>query len=151
MAPVRLTSDADLKTQVRSMTDYSTAVLSATKLDEVVATAKAELMAEVGDTTLTFYGDINAERALFWTTCLFTKIKAGELDGVPMSLGDIEFDALRMQGEYGSGAVVWLQNAQQYTNRLATSNDAARYGVRSIDRGESRSYGGDDSGTLGGS
>ena len=145
--PVRLSNDADLLTQARSITDYDATMLPDADFKEVVATAKAELMAEVGDTTLTFYGDIDAERALLWTTCLFAKVKAGELDGVAMSLGDMDLESRAMGGEYGSGPVLWLKNAERYINKLAMSqSETARFAIRSVNRGESRAYGGDDSG-----
>lgn len=150
--PVRLSDVDDLLTQARAITDFDTTVLSDDKFKEVVATAEADIMAEVGDETLTFYGNMDAERALLWATCLFAKVKAGELDGVAMSLGDIDLDSRPMEGEYGSGPVMWLKNAQKYLNRLAvTQSDTARFGSTRVDRGESRKYGSerDTSGTFG--
>lgn len=143
--PVRLATDADLKVQVRATTDYDALVLADGDLDEVVATAKAEVMGEAGTGSITFYGDLNAERALFWTTCLFCKIRAGEIEGVPMSLGDIDIESLTAGGEYGSGPVLWLQNARNYSRRI--TDGGARYGIRSLTRGGTRNYGDERDGT----
>lgn len=134
-------SDSELKGEVRELTDYtSTSVLSADALTEVFNIAKRDIQGEANTTISDWYADLDSENALFWTACLFTKIKAGEIDGVPMSLGDIDYDTLRAAGQTGGDKpLIWYQKAQQYSARLTDSG--GRFGQARISRGQSRAYG----------
>lgn len=138
-------TDDELQSEVRELTDYTdTTTLSDSALDEVFDIAKRDIQSEANTTISTWYDDLDKENALFWTACLFTKVKAGELDGVPMSLGDIDYGSLKAAGEGSQDKpVIWYEKAKRYTDCLVSGG--GRFAVRSIDRGGSRQYG-DDSG-----
>lgn len=135
------TTDTELKEQVREMTDYTnTTQFSPSALTEVFKIAKRDIQAEANTTVDDWYSDLDNENALFWTACLFTKIKAGEIEGANMALGDIEYESLKAGGDgYQSDPLVWYEKAKRYTDRLVDSG--GRFGSTRIDRGQSRKYG----------
>lgn len=134
-------NDTTLKSEVRSLTDYtSTEILSDSQLEEVFDIAKRDIRGEANTNITSWYGDLNKENALFWTACLFTKIKAGELDGVPMSLGDIDYESLKAAGNRSDdNPVIWYEKAQNYTKRLRS--DGGKFASTRVNRGQSRKYG----------
>lgn len=134
-------TDQELQDEVRDITDYTDAVLPDSKLSSVVATAKREVQG-VADTNISdWYTDRDAELALFWTTCLFCKIKAGELDGVAMSLGDMETESLKSAGDAEDDKpVIWFERAMRYSRRKTP--EGGSFGHRSMAR-TGRSYGSD--------
>lgn len=87
------TDDASLKAEVRAITDYDTGILTNTELQSVLDVAKRELQSNKNNTTLDFYGDIRAERTLFWLTCIFSKVKSGEIDGGSFSISELEVES----------------------------------------------------------
>lgn len=137
-------TESELKDQVRELTDYtSTGAFSADALSSVFEIAKRDIQAEANTTVDSWVDNEsdNAENALFWTACLFTKIKAGEIGGVPMSLGDIDLDSLKASGDaVDDSAVIWYEKASTYTDRLIEKG--GRFGVTRVNRpGTNRSYG----------
>jgi hypothetical protein len=138
-------TESELQTQVRELTDYTdTQVFSENSLDAIFDIAKRDIQAEADvtiDSWVTTNGTNDAENALFWTACLFTKIKAGELAGVPMSLGDIDVETLKVKGEgFESTPVVWYEKANSYTSRLIEKGSG--YAITRVNRrGQARSYG----------
>jgi hypothetical protein len=134
-------TDDELQNEVRELTDYtSTSVFSESALDEVFEIAKRDIQGEANTTINSWYDDLDKENSLFWTACLFTKIKAGELDGVPMSLGDIDYDSLKSSGSRAdSKPMIWYEKAKRYTDRLVSSG--GRFASTRINRGQSRKYG----------
>lgn len=134
------TDDTTLMAEVRLLTEYNTAIISDADLTSLVSLAKAELEAKVGVSDLVFYGNPPAERSLFWLTCLFAKIRAGELDGMEMEIGDVRSAPLRVDGEeQQSTAVVWRAEFNSYFSRLLTEIGGA-VASRSIAR-PNRTYG----------
>lgn len=135
------TSDTELRSQVRKLTDYTSKTnLTEEALGDVFDIAKRDIQGEANRSIDGWYTDRNTENALFWTACLFTKIKAGELDGVPMSLGDIDYDTLKSAGNRkDENPVIWYEKAQRYIRRLEP--ESARFASTQIDRGQSRAYG----------
>jgi len=84
------TTDSELITEVRALTDYPSDVMSDAEVQELIDIGKEELRAQFSNPSYTFYtGDQSADRALFWFTCLGTKIKAGEIGSVNLEVGDI--------------------------------------------------------------
>lgn len=92
------TDDASLKAEVRAITDYDTGIFTDAELQGVVDIAKRELQSNKNDASLDFYGDLRAERTLFWLTCLFSKVRAGEIDGGSFSISELKVDS----GEEGN-------------------------------------------------
>lgn len=87
------TDDASLKTEVRAITDYDSGILTTSDLQEVLNIAKEELRANKNDGSLDFYGDIRAERTLFWLTCIFAKVKTGEIDGATFEISELQVES----------------------------------------------------------
>lgn len=98
--------DATLKAEVRVITDYPSTLLSDPDLQSVVDLAKRELAADLSNDSIDWYGNLSAERALFWLTCIFCKAKTGELDAPNFSLGELK---VRPPGE-DSRAGIWFDN-----------------------------------------
>ena len=86
------TDDTTLKAEVRAITDYDEGILSDPDLQEVVGIAKREIQSNKNNPDLDFYGDIRAERTLFWLTCIFTKVKGGEIDGGSFSISELDVE-----------------------------------------------------------
>jgi hypothetical protein len=84
------TTDSELITEVRALTDYPQEVISDSEMQELVDIGKQELQARFNQPGYAFYtGDHSADRALFWFTCIAAKVKAGEIAGVNLEVGDI--------------------------------------------------------------
>lgn len=98
--------DTTLKAEVRALTDYGQAIISGDDLQEVVDITKRELHADIGDDTVDLYANLNSERALFWLTCIFCKVKSGELDGVSFSIGELDVDSYNPH----TGVGLWIDN-----------------------------------------
>jgi hypothetical protein len=85
--------DTTLKAEVRAITDYDAGILDSDSLQELVEIAKRELESNKNASDLDFYGDIRAERTLFWLTCIFLKVKAGEIDGGSFSISELDVES----------------------------------------------------------
>lgn len=136
-------TESEFKTQVRELTDYSSQVLSDDSLDALIGIAKRDIQTEAEVTVDLWIGDdvSDEENALFWTTSLYVKIKAGELEGVPMSLGDIDVETMKVQGEgYQAPPVLWYKKASKFTSKLIEGGSG--YEITRVDRqGTTRKYG----------
>jgi hypothetical protein len=94
------TDDTSLKAEVRAITDYDTGILLDADLQQLVDLAKREIQSNKNDASIDFYGDLLAERTLFWLTCIFAKVKAGEIDG-----GTFEISELSVESEEGGNSI----------------------------------------------
>lgn len=112
-----VSSDSDLAAQVRTLTDYDASIIPDGDLQGVISLAKDELRAEANNDTLTFYdGNIQADRALFWLTCIFLKVKAGELDAPDLSIGELKVKQNAMDTQTG----IWFQKFNQRLDGIAS-------------------------------
>lgn len=102
--------DNTLKAEVRALTDYTEVIISDTDLQEVVDLTKRELQADVGDESFDFYEDLNAERALFWLTCIFLKVKSGEIDAPSFSISEISVRQSNFTERHG----IWMDNFRKH-------------------------------------
>lgn len=111
-------NDIELIHEVRGITDYGSEILLDEELETIVGIGKAELRADLGNQALEFYTSEthNATRALFWFTCIGAKIKVGELQGMQITIGDIEANA-----PSGTGDDYWFNQFEQ--KRAAAAND----------------------------
>lgn len=100
------TDDESMKQEVRALTDYDTNVMSDPELQGVLDIAERELLANLNSPTINPYTDINTERALFWLTCVFVKIKAGEIQAPSFEIGELQVNADGIGGRHG----IWLEN-----------------------------------------
>lgn len=124
-------NDAELIKEVLDLTDYH-GVLDQSQVWSLVAIAKDEIETEVGQESLNFYANQPANRALFWLTCLFSKIKTGEYEGMDLIVSEIEMN--RIPDNEGT---IWLKQFEKKIRQLSSSD---RTYVANLNRTE-RSYG----------
>jgi hypothetical protein len=134
--------DTSLVTEVRSLTDYDNSIYSATELIELIEIAKGEIRSDVGDPTLTFYDTEGSpeERALFWLTCIFAKMKAGEIDAPNISISSLRIRQASEGERYG----LWFSRFEVHRSRIQTSEEdtAGRpMGIINATRDDERTYG----------
>ena len=107
--------DSSLKDEVRLLTDYDDGLISDGDLLSLIELAKTELKAEVGNSNLSFYsGNLDADRALFWLTCLFVKVKAGEIDAPNLSISELKVRHQSMDEQTG----FWFKSLTRRINAL---------------------------------
>jgi len=131
------TTDTELIAEVRALTDYPADVMSDADIQKLVDIGKEELRASFGDPSYVFYtGDQSADRALFWFTCLGTKIKAGEIASVNLEIADI-IAQKPAQGHYD----VWFELFRARLKEAERAvRDEAGPAQAELER-ENRSYG----------
>lgn len=129
-------NDLDLRDEVREFTGSQ---LDDGELDTAIGRAKRHIQTRLGQTDVDWYSDQYHEDALFWTTCLFSKVASGELDGQSIRAGSVELDHLA-----SDDAGQWAQNAQQALDALA-GRTGSGFGITTPDR-EDRVYGEDGPG-----
>lgn len=91
-----VSSDTELIEQVRGMTDYDASIMSDSEIQTLIDIGKEEiagyLAADNEDPdNFTFYQSdtYDADRALFWFTCIAMKAKAGEIAAVNLTVGSL--------------------------------------------------------------
>lgn len=114
-------SKSTLKGEVRFLTDYTTSVIPDADLDTAIEAAKREIKSKSENYNVNFYDgkDLDGYKALKWTTCLFCKVKAGELDASNFSLESLQVDAKSTVGENEGQPVIWLRRAISYIDKVA--------------------------------
>lgn len=141
----------DLKNEVRDITDYPSTVISSADLDDLVASAKREVQSQANNYDINFYdsNDLDGNRALMWTTCLFCKMKAGELDGAEYSLESLDVSPATAAGiENGRNPATWLRKANKYIGRLSKNmEEVSAFGHQGVER-DNRTYGADSTESL---
>lgn len=133
-----MTTKPQVKSDVRVFTDHSTDRVSESELDTVVERAMKHVKSrkDIPD-EFDLLGDSNGEEAVFWFSCLFSKIKTGELDAQTLQIGAIDVDALL--AEEDDEVVTWLRNARLALRSLNVSDDdgvAFGAGITAPSRGE---------------
>lgn len=127
-------SQTEVREDVRSITDYDKSIFSDSELDELISIAEDEVKTEVGELDLAFYNGeetFNQDRAVFWLSALFAKVRSGEIEGVELSAGDLETSSLSAQGSY------WFD---QYRRRLAQVSGSPGFGQVQVSRTSERTY-----------
>lgn len=87
------TDDDSLVLEVRAITGYDDDILSDAEVERLLALAKREIEASKDNPNVDYYGNIQAERALFWLTGVFMKIRMGEIDGESFSISELKVDS----------------------------------------------------------
>jgi hypothetical protein len=128
-------SDSELIEEVRALTDYDESVYSDEEIQELVDIGKSELRSKWNEPELDFYTSerSHVERALFWFTCIATKVRIGEI--ASMNIRVESFEATKpgnLHYDY------WFRNFQQHM-RDAYQNPGPSSTVMSR---TDRSYGG---------
>lgn len=143
------TTDTELRSEVRVLTGYSQMVLSNSDLDTVITRAKRHIKADKGfESSYDFYANEQREDALFWWSCLFAKVAAGELDSQSINVAAVDVDTLLAKDD--DEITTWYRNAAKAMRNLKADGEdfVAGQGVTSPVR-DGRTYGEDDSTGLG--
>jgi hypothetical protein len=113
--------DNSLIAEARALTDYGTSVYSDSEFQELVDIGKEELRASLDAPDFTFYTNEhhNATRALFWFVCIAAKVRAGEISGVNITVGDFE-----TQNPASIHYDYWFDNFQQRMQSAYRETDA---------------------------
>lgn len=129
-------SDSELIAEARGLTDYDSEIFTDSEFQQIVDIGKEELRAELGDSSLSFYTDdtFQATRALFWFVCIGSKVRAGEIAGINLTVGDLKA-AQPAQSSYD----IWFNS---FNKRLASasSEQSAGPAQETLSR-DNRSYG----------
>lgn len=133
-----------LKGEIRFLTDYTPEVISDADLEDAIESAKGEIKAQSENYDINFFDskDLDAYKALKWVTCLFCKIKAGELDAANYRLEDLNLTAKSTVGENEGDPVIWLRRARTYISKVAEDAEepVRGFGRTEVSR-ENRLYG----------
>jgi hypothetical protein len=119
-----LSTKSELKEDVREMTGYtSTLALSHDGLDTAYRNAKRHIRVKkaIGPDYNWFDPEVpEAQEALFWFTCLFTKIQVGELDSQEIQVGAVDTKSLLAKDN--DEVTTWYRNAMASLQSLKSSN-----------------------------
>jgi hypothetical protein len=137
-------SETEFKTNIRSFTGVSEAVVDADSFSSVLDDAKrhVKIRANISDADEDWYGNPRQEEALSWATKLFLKVAAGELDSNTVQVGAIDHESL-LSREDGQ-VTIWVRNLDRALKRIEVGNG---YGIVSSER---RTYGDDEADVGGG-
>lgn len=129
-------SDYELIQEVRGLTDYHPDVMSDSDIRTLINIGKEELRARLGDPEFSFYETEthSADRALFWFTCIATKVKAGEIAGINITVDQIEASTSNL-GQYD----YWFESFRERLSEAETQVGAT-ISQTLIER-DNRSYG----------
>ena len=115
-----IANETELKEEVREMTGYKTAnILSDDGLDSAYTAAQRHIRVKKNlDPSFTWFGSEKAQAidALFWYTCLFTKVQTGELDSQDLQIGAVNSSALLAKNN--SDVTTWYRNAKDAVRAL---------------------------------
>ncbi|OYR54903.1 hypothetical protein [Halorubrum halodurans] len=134
--------DNTLKAEVRALTDYGVTIISDDDLQEVVDLSKRELLADIGTQEVDLYDDLNAERALFWLSCIFLKVKSGEIYAPSFSISELSVRQSNFTERHG----IWMDNFRKHYRAM---DGGAPVGHTKSNRPD-RAYGFDNSATSNG-
>lgn len=142
-------TDSELKAEVKNFIGDSVDALSTDEFDQAFNSAKRHIRVRKNITNddFDYYSTVHREDAMFWWTCLFTKVATGELDAQQMQVGAIDIDELLARDE--GTVVTWLRNALTALKAVDSGGDNPYgTGITSVTR-ENRSYEGGAGGGTG--
>lgn len=152
------TTDDELKAEVQAFCAAAAVLDDADEdddgnsdLDAVIERAKTHIRTkkDITEDGFDWYADQYREDALFWFTCLFSKVAIGELDGEQVQIGEIDMGSLLANAD--GETTEWARNAQSALMTLDTGGDYPfGVGATTVTR-DNRTYGGDSTGTGTGS
>ncbi len=117
--------------EVRALTSYNENLINEVEMNQLAEMAITEVKGITRNPELEVFNVPEAERAAFWSCCLFCKIHMGELDGVDFSLGEINIRQMPIRDI----TRVWYRQLDYYINLLRSGdNTAAITQVRRLDR-----------------
>jgi hypothetical protein len=128
------TTDSELIEEVRAFTGYTTSDISDQNMQSLVDIAKRELESDFGTSDFNFYGEnLDIERALFWFTCIGTKVRTGEIGSIDFTLDDIESSTPPDAYQF------WFSQFEKRRSLATTQLTGVSAASRSIER-DNRTY-----------
>lgn len=149
------TDETELKNEVREMTGYtSVQVLSEDGLDTAYRNAQRHISIRkslAADYVWFDTENVAAQDALYWWTCLFSKVQTGELDSQSLQAGAVDQKALLAKED--NDVTMWYRQADGAMESIKSSNiirssSPARTG-REYSPGDFTTGGGSGSGSGG--
>lgn len=117
-------TDSELKNDVREFTGYtSTMVISVDGLDTCLRRAKRHIKQRKSLTPeFDWYLTENAaaEDALFWWTCLYSKVQTGELDSQDLQTGAV--DGKTLLAKEDNEVTMWYREATEALDSIKSGN-----------------------------
>lgn len=123
-------NNEELIQEVRALTNYHEGLISDAEMQMLAEMAINEVKGITRDPDLEIFEVPEAERAAFWSMCLFCKIHMGELDGLDFSLGEISVK----QMPFRDITRVWYRQLDYYINLLRSGGSMGHTKVRRSDR-----------------
>lgn len=117
-----VSNESELKNDIREMTGYSTTVVSNDGLDTAYRRAKNHIRIEKGlDVSVEWFDSEFPQRedALFWYSCLFAKVQAGELDAQEVEVGAINPHTLLAKDD--ESVTQWYRSARNALDAIKPS------------------------------
>jgi len=114
-------TDTELIDEVRAFTGYDGgSMFTDTDMQALVELGKEELRSRLGSPDYEFYqrggtNTLDADRALFWFTCIATKVRAGEIGSVELTVNNLEEQ--QSAGQFG----FWFRN---FRDRLYSAENS---------------------------
>jgi len=118
------TDETELKNEVREMTGYTSVnVLSDDGLDTAYRNAQRHISirkAFAADYVWFDTDNVAAQDALYWWTCLFSKVQTGELDSQDLQAGAVDQSALLAKED--DEVTVWYRQADSALESIKSSS-----------------------------
>lgn len=134
------TDEQSLVNEVRALTGYTDgSMISDASMNDLVSIAKQELRSDLGLPELTFHQTANdtyqADRALFWLTAIFTKVRGGEIGNINLTIGDVlDYDDARTEYDF------WFEQFDKRRSAAANLQGAAGPSSVQLTRDDERTY-----------
>mgnify|MGYP006285300615 FL=1 len=111
-------NDTELIAEVRSLVGYGETVIPNVEFQSLIDIAKRDLVLELdGTAPADWYNDGSAETALFYSVCLFSKIRTGEIGGVQYAVAELEKRPLP------ETELFWLKRVEKALASLKSEED----------------------------
>lgn len=133
-----MSSENQLKEDVRQMTGYThEQALSPDGLDSAYRNAKRHIRVRKSLPPEADYEWFDTdkpdrEEALFWWTCLFTKVQTGELDSQAIQMGAIDQNTLLSKDN--NSVTIWYRNAERAVRSIGEGGLFSSAAPRRSDR-----------------
>lgn len=118
-----ISTESELKSDVREMTGYPDSVLPVDGLEASIRTAKRHIRVKKSlDQNYDWYDseNVQATEALFWFTCLFSKVQTGELDSQGLQAGAV--DANELLAKESDKITTWYRNANSSLKSIKSAS-----------------------------
>ncbi|WP_372611627.1 hypothetical protein [Halomonas sp.] len=138
-------SDDELLGEARIQTGYSTRTLDDSEFLGVLSIAKRHIRTRKAIEEVwsedDWYANQYREEALFWFTCLFSKVATGELDSQTLQVGAV--DAKSLLAKENDDVTTWFRNARTALKSVEPGENTESgfgHGIGGVSR-EDRLYG----------